>query len=86
MQHSNLLAVASFAALTLGAASAAAADQAPAPRAHIDPNHAFAMRFHLDADARAACAVDTNQGRMSMRMWQKQRQCLHDYFSAMPDN
>jgi hypothetical protein len=79
MSRSALAAFVSFAALTLGS-TAVAADEAS--HANVDPDHAFAMRYRLDHDARAACGVDLNQSRMSMRMWQRQHQCLHDFFAG----
>ena len=83
----NRSALAAFA--TLGAfafASVAMAADEPSTTAatavSVDPNHAFAMRFHLDPDARKACGVDTNQHRMPMRIWWRQHECLRDYFSG----
>ena len=83
MNRSALMAIASLA--TLAFASVAVAADEPNPQAasvQVDPNHAFAMRFHLDRDARLACGVDTNQSRMSMRLWWRQHECLRDYFSG----
>ena len=83
MNRSALMAIATLAAFAF-ASVAVAADEPSPPTAgvRIDPDHAFAMRFHLDRDARLACGVDTNQGRMSMRLWWRQHECLRDYFSG----
>lgn len=82
MTRSALMAAVSLVALALLAlgARASADEQSAMERARLDPEHAFALRFHLSADARAACGVDTNQGRLAMRMWERQRECLRDYF------
>ena len=82
MNRSALMAVATFGAFAFGAVAVAADEPSQAAGANIDPEHAFAMRFHLDRDARVACGIDTNQGRMSMRMWQRQHECLRDYFAG----
>ncbi len=84
MNRSALMAIATLGALTFASVAVAADEPNPtqAPSANIDPNHAFAMRFHLDRDARLACGVDTNQGRMPMRIWWRQHECLRDYFSG----
>jgi hypothetical protein len=82
MNRSALMAIATLGAFAFGSVAVAADEPSPATRANIDPEHAFAMRFHLDRDARAACGIDTNQSRMSMRMWQRQHECLRDYFSG----
>ena len=64
-------------------ASVAVADEQSAMEsARLDPDHAFALRFHLSRDVRAACGIDTNQSMMSMRIWQRQHECLRDYFSG----
>jgi len=81
MNRSALMAVATLGAFAF-ASVAVAADEPSQTASVVDPEHAFAMRYHLDPDARAACGIDTNQSRMSMRMWQRQRECLRDYFSG----
>jgi hypothetical protein len=82
MNRSALMAVATLGAFAFGAVAVAADEPSQAASPNVDPEHAFAMRFHLERDARAACGIDTNQSRMSMRMWQRQHECLRDYFSG----
>lgn len=82
MNRSALMAVATLGALAFASVAVAADEPSEATGVSIIPEHAFAMRFHLDRDARVACGIDTNQGRMSMRTWQRQHECLRDYFSG----
>jgi hypothetical protein len=82
MNRSALMAIATLGALAFASVAVAADEPSPTPNANIDPEHAFAMRFHLERDARLACGIDTNQGRMSMRIWQRQHECLRDYFNG----
>ena len=85
MQRSAWIAAA-LAAFAMAAPATVAADQPNQTSVRVDPDRAFAMRFHLDADARAACGVDSNQSRMAMRIWQRQHQCLRDYFNGTLDS
>ena len=82
MNRSALMAIATLGAFAFGSVALAADEPSQVTSPNIDPEHAFAMRFHLNHDARIACGVDTNQSRMSMRMWQRQHECLRDYFSG----
>ena len=82
MHRSALMAVATLGAFAFGSVAVAADEPSQTASPNIDPERAFAMRFHLDRDARVACGVDTNQTRMSMRMWQRQHECLRDYFNG----
>ena len=82
MNRSALTALAALGAFAFGAMAVAADEPTQPTNANIDPEHAWAMRFHLDRDARAACGIDSNQGRMSMRMWQRQHECLRDYLAG----
>lgn len=82
MNRSALTALAALGAFAFGATAVAADEPNHTIGANVDPEHAWAMRFHLDADARSACGIDTNQSRVAMRMWQRQRECLRDYFSG----
>ena len=82
MNRSALMAVATLGAFAFGAVAVAADEPSQTTSANVDPNHAFAMRFRLDHDARAACGIDSNQSRMAMRMWQRQHECLRDYFNG----
>jgi len=82
MTRSALMAVATLGAFAFSSVAVAADEPSTVTRANIDPEHAFAMRFHLDRDARVACGVDSNQSRMAMRMWQRQHECLRDYLNG----
>jgi hypothetical protein len=81
MSRSALIALVTLSVSSI--ASAASADEQSAmERARLNPEQAFALRYHLSADVRAACGVDNNQSRMAMRMWQRQHECLRDYFNG----
>ena len=82
MNRSALMALATLGAFASASVAMAADEQGAMERARLNPEQAFALRFHLSSDARAACGVDTNQGRMAMRIWQRQHECLRDYFSG----
>ena len=82
MNRSALMAMATLGALAFASVAVAADEPSQASSANVDPEHAFAMRFHLPRDARVACGVDSNQTRMAMRMWQRQHECLRDYFAG----
>jgi hypothetical protein len=81
MNRSVLTALAALSAFALGSV-ATADEQSAMESARLNPDHAFALRFHLSADVRAACGVDTNQRLMPMRIWQRQHECLRDYFTG----
>jgi len=82
MNRSALMALATLGAFAFASAAMAADEQGAMERARLNPDQAFALRFHLSSDVRAACGVDPNQGRMAMRMWQRQHDCLRDYFNG----
>jgi hypothetical protein len=83
MTRLALIAAATLSAFAL-AAPAVADEQSAMERARANPDEAFSLRLHLSSDVRDACGVDTNQSRMSMRIWQLQRDCLRDYFTHEP--
>ncbi|MFZ2030993.1 MAG: hypothetical protein WAU68_11835 [Vitreimonas sp.] len=82
MNRSVLMAIATLVVFASGAVAVAADEPNQTASANVNPDHAFAMRFRLDRDARAACGVDSNQSRMAMRIWQRQHECLRDYFNG----
>ncbi|MBS0385579.1 MAG: hypothetical protein JSS00_09550 [Proteobacteria bacterium] len=81
MNRSAFTALAALGAFALGSA-AAADEQSAMERARLNPDHAFALRFQLSAEVRAACGIDSSQSLMSMRIWQRQHECLRDYFNG----